>query len=153
MPKSLRVVIEERHDGAPQRHDGHGGGRFESGNQANEIAEQNEERQRHQKRRVPLAVRADDFLALLLDKADQAFKRMLQGAGAIDRKPGPNDEEDDDQKEADHDLHGNRIHDRCLGMAWMKAHRFQHRGNRLGQQAIEDFCKPELLHRNSVVSR
>ncbi len=68
MLESLSLVIDEGTDRASQRNHGHRSRRFEAGNQADQIANQNEKCQGHQERREALAVMADDLVALAFDE-------------------------------------------------------------------------------------
>src|SRR5262249_38608010 len=74
MFEPLRLIIKESDDRTSQRHDRLSRGRLESRDQPDQVAEQNEKRQRHEKRRVAFAMVADDLLALSLNKVVSAFK-------------------------------------------------------------------------------
>src|SRR5579872_1353883 len=101
MLESLRLVVEEGADGASQGNDGNGCWRFEAWNQADQIATQDEESQRHQKRREAFTMVSDDFFALPDDETVGSFEYVLQGARFIHRKPRAHKKEDNNQEKKD----------------------------------------------------
>ena len=74
---AVKVVIQKRHNGATQRHRWHTGGRFQARHQSNQVAGKDVQKKRRQKRSVLLAVMADNFAALPVNKALQPFKNVL----------------------------------------------------------------------------
>src|SRR5258706_3508074 len=83
--ESLSVVVQERANGATQRHHGHSGWRFETRNQPYEITDQNKNKQNGEKRSVGFAVVPDDLPALVEDEAFDCSEGMLQAVRRIDR--------------------------------------------------------------------
>ena len=97
--ESLKVVVEKRTDRASERDDGNSSRRFKARNQSDQIANQNEDKNNGEKRRIGLAVMPNDLLALAEDESFDAFERVLQAAGRIDRKARPNQQKDTSRKE------------------------------------------------------
>src|ERR1700733_6994998 len=85
--ESLHLVIHEGANRATQGNDGHGCWRLQAWNHSNQVAKQNEEAKRGQKRCVTLTVVTDDLVALALDESFNALKGVLQRAGTVHRKP------------------------------------------------------------------
>src|SRR5215472_1645487 len=78
MFKTLHVVIHERANRTPQRNSRNPCRRFKSRNQADHIADQDENENDCEKRNVRLAVMADDLMALAQHEALDPLERMLQ---------------------------------------------------------------------------
>src|SRR5271165_346531 len=91
--ESLSLVIHERTNSAAQGDNGYGGRRLEARNNADQIAEQNEEAERGQERSVAFTVMADDFITLVLNESFDTFEHMLERSGTIHGKAGPNQKE------------------------------------------------------------
>src|SRR5207245_10353747 len=76
MLESLRLVVKESAQSTAQGNHRHRGWRLESGDNSNQIAEQNKQAERGQKCRVALTVVADNLVTLALDESLDAFKHM-----------------------------------------------------------------------------
>ena len=145
MFEALGLVVHEGADGASQRDDGHGGGRFETRNQADEIANQNEKSQGHQEGSEALAVMSDNFLALTFDKTVSTFEDMLQGAGLVHREPRAHQEKQSHQKQKHQKLHGHGVGDGGLRVLGINMESLQQSRDRAGKEVVQDFGKPELF--------
>ena len=86
MLEALGMVVEERADGAAQRHDRHACRRIKPGNQPDQITHQNEYEHDGEKGCVGLNVVPDDFMTLPMHEAFDALERVLQPARRLHRK-------------------------------------------------------------------
>src|SRR5579859_426514 len=109
MFESLRLIVKERAKCTAERNHRYRGRRLKAGNHADQIAKQNKEKQRGEKRRVAFTVVSDDFAALALNKSFNAFKDVLQRAGTVDRETRANEQEKNQQENEDQKLHRERI--------------------------------------------
>src|SRR5690349_19286165 len=150
MPETLRLIVEESHNGAAQRHNRLRGWRFESGDHANQVAEQDKKRQGHEKRRVAVTVVADNLLALALNKIVHAFKNVLQGTGFVDRQAGANHEKKQQQDEHDQQLHGDGVGNGRLRMFNVNVQRLQHGSHGAADCTVQKLGKPELFSHKQV---
>src|SRR5579863_4077081 len=148
--ESLSLVVDEGAKRAAQGNDGHSSGRLKTWNHADKIAEQDEETERCQEWRVAFAVMADDFFALILNHSLDRLKTMLQSAGAVDRKTGTHEKEQDQQKGKDQKLHGEGVLNRRRGVLDLYVQRPQHRRNRSGEEIVQDLRKPELFRHRTA---
>src|ERR1700730_5360890 len=81
--ESLRLVVRKSYKSATEWNDGHGGGRFEPRDHADQIAKQNKEKERRQKSGVAFAVMTDNLVALSLNESLDALKGVLECARAV----------------------------------------------------------------------
>src|SRR5581483_2954353 len=140
------MIVKERKNGAPQWHAWTSARRgFESGDQTDQIADQDVVAQRRQVRSELGTVVPDDFFALRDDEPVYAFDTVLQRTGILNRKPGPDDRKYNHQEHEDQYLHGRSIGDRRLRMLRTDMERAQQRMHGTGEGMIEESRDPELL--------
>src|SRR5579863_1900241 len=75
--ESLSLVVHKRTNRAAQWNHRHGRWGFKAGNHPNQVTQQNEKAECHQKGCESLAVMTDDFLALVFDKSMSALEDVL----------------------------------------------------------------------------
>src|ERR1700731_259506 len=95
---------------------------------------------------------ADDLIALALNESFDAFKRMLQCAGTVCRKPRPKQEKQQDQKTEDKNLHRKRIRNRSGGMLRFYMQQPQQRRDRVCEQTVQDCGEPQLLRHKAALA-
>ena len=91
------IVVKESCYGAPGGHKGIHGWRFKTGDQPNEVTEQDEQKKRAEKTHVPLTAVAHHILCLSPDKLVDQFEGLLELAGPVDGKPGSQEGEEEDE--------------------------------------------------------
>src|SRR5215813_5933054 len=74
------------------------------------------------------------------------FHRVLQSAGRLDRKPHPNEHENQSQDEQDEHFHCERVADRGIRMLRLNAKCMQQRQYRACEEMIQKFSKCQLFH-------
>src|ERR1700758_5415997 len=105
------MVVHKGTNRAAQRNVGHARGRLEPGNQSDQVADQDEDENDDEKRRVALAVMPNNLVALAEYKSFNSFERMLQRSGRFHRKPRPDQQEEDQQKTKNQKFHSERVTD------------------------------------------
>src|SRR5271165_2619358 len=133
----LSLVVHKGTDRAAQGNDGHGGWRLEARNHADQVAEQNEKEQGRQKRRVALAVVADDLFALALDESFDALESMLQSSGTIHGEPRTDQKEHNEKEREDENFHRERVRNRSRWMFGREVHGLQQRRDGACEQTIQ----------------
>ena len=103
--ESLRLIVEEGAERASQWYYRNCCRGFKAGNDADEIAQQDEQTQGHQEGRKAFAVMTDDFLALGLNESVSAFEDVLQCAWLVDREARPHQSKYDNQKYENQNFH------------------------------------------------
>ncbi len=93
MFESLNLVVHKSTNRQPQRNYRDGRRRFKPRDDPNEVANQNEKTERHQKRRETLAVMPDDFLTLVFDESVGTLEDVLQCGRLVDGKPRSHEHE------------------------------------------------------------
>src|SRR5215469_13902545 len=94
-PDARDVVVQESCDSATGRHKGVHGGRFEAGNDPNQVRKQDEQKQRAEKSDVALAAVTYHVLCLSLDKLIDQFERLLKFTRTINGKPSSQESKED----------------------------------------------------------
>src|SRR5437879_9037506 len=85
--ESLSLVVEESAYCATQRYRRtRACRRFKTGNQAQQVRNENKETEGHQKRSKPFTVVADNFLALPFNEPVRPFEAVLQRAGRSEER-------------------------------------------------------------------
>src|SRR5580658_3860232 len=143
MFEALGMVVEKCANGAAQRHDGNAGGRLKPGNQADEVANQNEDEDDDEKCSVRLAMMADDFAALVQHEALDRFEGVLQDSWGLDRQPRSQQKENGQQEPEYEQFHGKGIRNGLLRVFRFDVERTQKRRDRSREQAVENLGKPE----------
>ena len=87
--KPIEIVVNERQQRAAGRHRRIHGGRLESRNNADQVAEENENEKRSEERDDTWAVVPDLLFRLAAQKLVDHLEGVLQLAGLVDREPRP----------------------------------------------------------------
>src|SRR5579864_551312 len=82
--KSVGLVVDEGAEGASQWHNRRPSGRFQAGDQSQQVRDEHEQAQCNQKWREAFAVMPDDVMTLTFDKSVKPFEDMLQASGIFD---------------------------------------------------------------------
>ena len=152
--ESLSLVVEESAYCATQRYRRtRACRRFKTGNQAQQVRNENKETEGHQKRSKPFTVVADNFLALPFNEPVRPFEDVLQRAGLIHRQSRPNQQKQHHQDAEHHYFHGNRIRDRRLRVFGLDMQRPQQSRDRPRKGMVQEFRKPELFRHESAIGR
>ncbi len=112
------MVVNKGDQREAERHDRAGGGRFEPGDKAHQVADQDEQKEHGQVGTEALVAVADNAFALLTDEAVNHLREVLHAAGRLDRERGSNGDEVQQQCEEDEQFHRDGVGDgraRILG--------------------------------------
>ena len=153
MLESLSLVVHEGTNRAAQWDHRDCGRRFKTRDHADQVTDQDEETERHQKWRKALAVMTDNFPALPVDESLDTLEHVLESAGTFDREARADKQKQDHQKQENEQLHRQRIRDRRGRMLGLDGKCAQQGRHRRGEQMVQDGGKPELFHVELALSR
>ncbi len=105
------VVVEEGDEREAEGDDGVGGGRLEAGDEAHEVAEQDEEDEHGEVGGEALVAVADDAFALLADELAGELGEVLDGAGLLDREADADGDEVKQEQDEEDELHAEGVGD------------------------------------------
>ncbi len=87
----------------------------------------------------------DNLAALVQHETLNGFESMLQPSGRFHRQPRAHQQEKSQQKRENKQLHRERVRDRRYRILGLDVKRPQKRGDRSGEQMVQNFGKPELF--------
>src|SRR3974377_2007306 len=142
---ALVVIVEPRQERASERHDGYGRGRLQARNQSYEITYQDEQTERDQIRDESFGVAGDRLSCKITDEPVDAFHRMLQAAGLLDRKLRANEDKERRQQQHHQNFHRERLADGSNRIV-RDVQRAQQCGDGCAEQLIQQTSKGQLMH-------
>src|ERR1700693_4086425 len=144
--QSLEVVVEPGQQRATKRDKRDRSRRFETRDNADQIAGKDKESQCYKVRMVRVVVMANYFFTHVADEALDPLLRILEAARLVDRQTRANRDEESDQQQHHNYFHGERVGNwRCRVMG-MDSQSKQQRCDRAAEEAVEPRGEPELLH-------
>ena len=148
--ESLRVIVEERADRAAEGNNRNSRRRLEPGNQANQVADQDEDENDGKKRGVGLAVMANNLVTLAEHKTLDSLESMLQRSRRFHRKPRPDQQEEDQQETKNQQFHREGVADRRRCVLRLNMKQPQECGDGRSKQVIQDLSEPKLFRHESL---
>src|SRR5579862_520524 len=103
--ESLRVVVQEGTDRAAQRHHRNASRGLESGDQTDQVTDQDKDENNGEESDIRFGVMPDDFFALAHNEALKRLESVLERAGRVHRQTRAHDQENRQQEEENQQFH------------------------------------------------